>query len=120
MGLFSRRKNPTSSAARPYLDFMGDASGAAEDELKSALASLYRTLPQVERAYLVRLRGGADDAPVGLAVSCSIGEDATVTDRSAKLFSQMFAPGNALDIIYLHPALEVEVKRSCTPFYEAA
>lgn len=86
--------------------------------MKSALCLAFKARPEMERAYLCRVRfdeAGSDT--IGLAISAP--EDATLADQVGKIFWQLFARGVSLDIMLVGSDMEMRLSRVCTPFYSA-
>ena len=99
------------------MQFIGERDGAAEDDLKRRLRPLLRRMEGVIRAYLPRVEHPAPREYV-LAVFGSLG----YSDTSALLdaFSEIFSPGDRLNIVTLSGPESRDLQGICPAFYERA
>ncbi len=100
------------------VDFIGSVDGAPENGLKRALILEFVTRPMIQRAYLAQATS-APDAQPGLAlclVSSQSGDQSVVT-RAGEIFGRTFPKDAVLDVVFLSPEQEAELRRVCEPFY---
>ena len=98
------------------VSFVGEQDGEPERLLKNALVTEFRNVAQLERAYLARVRY-ADGPHVVLCLAAP--EDRLLVDRVGARFSEMFGRHEHLDVLFLSPGQETELRRVCAPFHVA-
>jgi hypothetical protein len=109
---------PNSFLPEP-VDFVGQQSGPAEDELQAAFCEVLASTPTVQSAYLARIyRGRAPQASVAVCIRSSIGVDDKLEERLSAVFRSRFRPDQSLDFLFLLPEEELRVRDVCPPFYE--
>ena len=99
---------------------LGEWDEAHTPGLQDALITLYRQLPQVQRAYLANIESRRPGGSIGLFVASKTGESATVVERSFDVYRRLYGTLDGLQLIFLHKDLEQMVQRRCQPFYAAA
>lgn len=100
-----------------HIEFVGGQEGAGEARLTHSLKRLFGERSDVRRAYLTRVRYGADQ-PIDIAL-CLVGDESeALHDAICKLFWAMFEQGQHLDVIILRDDEEPRVRELSAPFYE--
>ena len=122
MNWFKRKLNPSKPPevfTPPRIVFVGEQSGAVEDDLKTRFGEILTSTPAVQSAYLARLSyGEASDYSVGLCIRSSVGIDQGLQKRLAQVFAEIFREEEHLDILFMREDQEAELKKVCRPFYE--
>ena len=102
----------------PSVRFLHEQDGGPERSLKAALHELLASRSGVARAYLARVDyGNASASEVALCVTGP--ENPTLVREVAATFAKQFGRDAHLDILFLNVNQEAELKRVCSPFYEA-
>jgi hypothetical protein len=99
------------------VDFVGQQSGPAEDELKRAFLQVIAETPTVQSAYLARVYRGSMPS-VAVCIRSSIGMDDKVEDRLNEIFKSRFRQDQRLDFLFLLEDEESRLRQVCPPFYE--
>ena len=103
------------------IDFLGEQDGPVEHTLKTALAAEFARLPEVQSAYLARVRYEKGDQAVALALDAAAGtKHEGIVHRVHDCFAQIFGSSQYLDIVFLNDIQRVAAARACEPFYRAA
>jgi hypothetical protein len=103
------------------VEFLGERDGVAEGGLKRELILEFTTRPAIQRAYLAQLGYQLDGAPaVGLCLVSSQPDDQSLIRRVSDIFARMFSKDAELDVLFLTPEQELDLKRVCQPFYSRA
>ena len=117
------------------MTFVGEQSGPAEDQFKTALASRFAGDPRIRRAYLARAeyprsgpqrttdenRGPAGAAAPVEVVLCLIApEDLTIVGVVGEEFRKMFAGSQHMDTLFLSEEQERELAKVARPFFTAS
>jgi hypothetical protein len=108
------RRRKTEAHVQNTVRFVGEQDGESERILKSALVAELRTVPEVKRAYLARVQY-SDGVHVALCLAAP--EDRPLVERIGSCFAQVFAQQEHLDILFLGPDQEAELKHVCAPFH---
>jgi len=130
-----RRSEPKPKAwGTAGITFVGEQSGAAEDQFKRALAARFAEDPRVRRAYLVRVayptpgpqratdenRGREGSAPpIEVLLCVAAPEDVTIVNVVGDEFRKLFHATQHMDTLFLTDEYEREVARVARPFYSA-
>src|SRR5262245_65278776 len=102
--------------ARPT--FVCEQVGAWETTLKEALARLFVLQPTVDAAYLARVDYGDGQYNVALCLNTTGDtDDPTLVEGIRSVFAPLFRTDSHLDIMFLTPESEEQVRRVCLPFY---
>ena len=123
MSIFSRKPQPS----RPpeiiklsQIEFVGEQAGPVEDDLKTSFRQLFAKTPTVRSAYLARLSYGEPSGnSVGLCIRSTVGVDDPLQKRLGQIFTGMFRREEHIDILFIRDDQELELKKVCSPFYEA-
>ena len=103
------------------VQFLGEQDGKVEQDIKARWTPILAQSPSVQRAYLaiVSYDRAATYQPA-LCIRHSRGDDPALVDALSDPFRQIFNSSTALDIMFLRPEQETEVRRVCRAFYDAA
>jgi SseB protein C-terminal domain len=100
------------------LHFVGEQSGAPEQELKDVLCSYFCTIRTVQRAYLARVSYDNDlSVNVALCICSSRGDHERIVGDIGKHFAELFGAHEHLDIIFVNPEQEKQLASICSPFF---
>jgi hypothetical protein len=100
-------------------NFVAEQDGPSERDLKVRIVELFHHEPAVERAYLALAEyGDGTGAHVTLAIKCSYGEDQALVRKLMSIFGEMFSAHEHLDIIFVRPDQEHQLRDVCAPFYQ--
>jgi hypothetical protein len=102
----------------PTVRFLGEQDGGPEQVLKQSLRSLLVSRPAVARGYLARVNYG-DPAAHEVALCIGGPTDEVLVKEVASAFANQFGRAAHLDVMFLSPAQEIELRQVCRPFYEA-
>lgn len=118
--MFWKKRNREPEARHETtISFVGEQDGAPERELKSGLRAAFLEEPFVRAAYLAQIEAGETGArSVALCLDATDSPD--LVARIGEIFGSMFAGATPLDILFLTPEREAEIKQVCTAFYRAA
>lgn len=101
------------------IEFVGEQDGPPERELKGHLATLFKSEPSVNRAYLARvLYNNAEECEVTLCLSATNPDVVRLNERVGRLFAGFFRRDAFLDILFLSPVQEADIDKVCSAFYE--
>jgi hypothetical protein len=103
------------------VEFLGEQDGAQEGGLKRALVLEFATRPAIQRAYLAQV-GHPPDTKTTIAlciVSTQPGDESVVT-RVGDIFARTFAKDAVLDVVFLEPDQETDLRKVCRAFYSRA
>ncbi|HEV8147968.1 MAG TPA: enhanced serine sensitivity protein SseB C-terminal domain-containing protein [Bryobacteraceae bacterium] len=102
----------------PEITFVGEQTGAVEHELKVRLATRFRSDPQVNEAYLVRVRYG-DSPEIKVAVCLEAGDEfvSQIVEATANEFHRIFNPDESMDVVFLSPEQHARIASLAQPFY---
>jgi hypothetical protein len=100
--------------------FLGEQDGQVERDLKARWQPILAQSPSVQRAYLaiVSYDRAATYQPV-LCMRHSGGDESALVELLSAPFRQMFNNSQALDIMFLSPEQEIELKKVCRLFYDS-
>jgi hypothetical protein len=120
MKWFQRNKKRQPEARmEPKINFVAEQDGTSERKLKSSLADLFKSVFNVQRAYLVRVDYGDPSAyEVALCIRADKPDEALVREIG-KVFAEQFGGTQHMDIMFLGEAQEPDVAKVCNPFYRA-
>jgi hypothetical protein len=112
---------PPETICPPRIEFVGEQSGPVEDDLKARFRQVFRNSVNVQRAYLARLSYGEPSSAhsVALCIFSSTDVDQSLQEHLGKIFTELFKPGEHLDILFVRSDQEEQLKSVCRPFYEA-
>jgi len=94
---------------------LGEQDGPPERALKDALAPLLRSSPGVRRAWLARVAFGTAEPVVALCLAGP--KSPELAESIGRVFATQFRADAFLDIFFLSAAQEVELGRTCQPFF---
>jgi hypothetical protein len=116
MGFFSRRRPEIRSESR--VEFLGEQDGPVEGKLKSLLALELAQFPEISNAYLARVGFQPENkTSVALCLRSSGGKEEIIVKQVGARFAEIFDKAVFLDILFLNPQQEVDLKRVCSAFY---
>lgn len=93
--------------------------GPSERDLKARIVELFHHEPAVERAYLALAEHDDETgAHVTLAIKCSSGQDPALVRKLMDIFGEMFNAQEHLDVIFVRPDEERQLRNVCAPFYQ--
>jgi len=97
--------------------FVGEQDGEPERLLKNALVAELLGVPELKCAYLARV-----EYPDGVHVALCLAapEDPRLLERIGARFAEIFGRHEHLDILFLGPSQEAELRRVCTPFHRGS
>lgn len=98
------------------IDFLGEQDGPAERELKASLSPIFSQCPVVRAAYLARVEYAEGPPAVALCLAARA-PDPEIVRRVGDAFAALFARAVPLDILFLSPEQEPEIRRVCAAFY---
>ena len=105
------------SFTAPSIQFVGEQDGPVEREFKAALVS--EIGERVRAAFLARVTyPGSDGISVALCLAGG-SEESTVVNDAAATFRRMFGSHEHLDILFLNPDQEADIRSVCSPFIGA-
>jgi hypothetical protein len=112
---------PAEVHVQAVVQFLGEQDGPVEKNLKAQWTPILAQSVSVQRAYLaiVSYDRAATYQPA-LCIRHSKDDDPRLVKELSEPFRQTFNNSQALDIMFLRPEQETEVRRVCRPFYEAA
>jgi hypothetical protein len=103
------------------IHFLGEQDGPIEQQIKARWQSILATFPDVLRAYLaIASFGQSQNYQVVLCIMSKTGDNPLLVDALVQPFREMFNTATPIDIMFLHAANEVDVKKVCRAFYEVA
>jgi hypothetical protein len=101
--------------------FVGEQDGHVEREIKELWKSIFLKTPSVERAYLALITYEKSSTPQpALCIQHSEGGNQALVNSVSDPFRKIFNTSAGLEILFLNPEQETQVRRVCKPFYEAA
>jgi hypothetical protein len=105
----------------PRVEFLGEQDGLPERALKAALQSELAQFTEVKWAYLARV-GFAPNAQPGVALCLAplTSNDSAIAQHVGKVFASQFSRDAHLDVIFVSPEQEADLRRVCKPFYARA
>lgn len=99
------------------LEFLYEQDGENERRLKNAIRPVLAE-HQISRAYLARVAFDPSTSPsVALCLVSPMGDDTALVERIATVFKSMASGGIFLDVTFLTPEQEEDLRRVCPPFY---
>jgi hypothetical protein len=106
---------------QPDVQFLGEQDGQVEQDIKARWTPILAQSPSVQRAYLaiVSYDRAATYQPA-LCITHSLGDDPALVEALSEPFRRIFNTSQALDILFLRPEQEAQVRRVCRAFYDAA
>jgi len=115
------RSKAVEAHIQPDIQFLGEQDGEVEQDIKARWKPILAQRPSVQRAYLaiVSYDGAATYQPA-LCIAHSEGDDPALVEALSEPFRQTFNTSAALDILFLRPEQETEIRRVCKAFYAAA
>lgn len=118
--LFGSKKTPQVHIEHD-IRFVGEQDGQVEREIKELWKSIFLKNPSVKYAYLalVTYENSSTPQPT-LCILHSEGDNQALVNSVSEPFRKIFNTNTALDILFLNPEQETQVRRVCKPFYEAA
>jgi hypothetical protein len=114
---FRRKKRKAEARNEPKVNFVCEQDGITERALKSSLADLFASVPNVQRAYLVRVDYGDPLAYEVALCICPSDPDEALVKEVEKIFAVHFGPTQHMDIVFLGEDKERDVAKICNPFY---
>lgn len=103
----------------PNIFFIGEQEGQAERALKARLVARFQSDIHVVEAYLVRLRYSETMEPkVALCVAAGDEVRSEVVESVGSEFRKMFKTTESLDILFLSPEQQKQIKSVACPFYQ--
>ena len=118
----SRFADPREIIAPSHVEFLGEQTGPAEENIKEGLRRLFTMTPRVfRRAYLARISCG--EPSVSSVVICVRHTDhieETLRRGFRHMFGEISRGGNFYDWMTIGEEQEQELRKVCRPFYEAA
>lgn len=105
---------------QPDVQFLGEQDGRVEQDIKARWAPILARSPFVQRAYLaiVSYDRAATYQPT-LCITHTQGDDVALVEALSEPFRQTFNTSQALDIMFLRPEQEAQVRKVCRAFYDA-
>ena len=115
----------SSKAPRVHIEhavrFVGEQDGQVEREIKALWKSIFLKTPSVKRAYLALITYENSSTPQPtLCIQHSEDGNLALVNSVSDPFRGIFNTSVALDVLFLTPEQETQVRRVCKPFYEAA
>lgn len=99
--------------------FTGEQQGTAADMMSAKFREELVTLPQVQRAYLCKLRySKPEEDGTAVCLAASSGEDLQVVQALADIIRDNLDASSHMDILFLTPTMEVLLSKVCSPFYQ--
>jgi len=118
--MFERSESPEIHV-QPDVQFLGEQDGHVEQDIKARWTPILAKSPFVQRAYLAIVSyDQASTYQPALCIRHSRGDDRALVDALSEPYRQIFNSSQALDIMFLRPEQEAQVKSVCRAFYEAA
>ncbi len=112
--------NPPQKSVVTDIEFLGEQDGNSEQEIKAEWRHILDSYRLVSRAYLAIVRYGTEeDRYVALCLSSVANEDSALIESLHRPFSK-FRSTESLDIIFLTPEMENNLKKVCRTFFERA
>jgi hypothetical protein len=113
-------KHPPSFSA-DKLSFLGEQDGPFERIFKEQLEKLFKSSPDVRRAYLVQLRHSSDPSvSIALALRTAVKETPEFVAKLGSVFESTPGVPPHLELLFLDEPTEREVRKVCHAFYERA
>ena len=121
MHWFKRKPKPSKAPeifTPSRIQFLGEQTGPVEDEVKAALRQILTGAPDVQKAYLARVSYG-DSTPYSVALCiCSTSPEAPILLKQlGSAFAAIFKADQRLDILFMRPDQEEDVRKVCRPFF---
>jgi len=115
------RSRPLETFRPQNIEFVGEKTGQAEDDLKARFRQVFSGCPAVRRAYLARLSYGEPTSrySVTLCILSTSGPDHSLLAHLGRIFAEMFNEAEHLDMMFMGDDQERQLKAVCRPFYEA-
>ncbi|HXT16192.1 MAG TPA: enhanced serine sensitivity protein SseB C-terminal domain-containing protein [Gemmatimonadaceae bacterium] len=118
MGLLDEWSRRALQRREGKVEFLGEQSGSVEDTFKRDLIFEFATRPDIRRAYLARAGFESLSEPsIALCIVSARPDDRSLVVRVGEIAKRRFAKDVALDILFLTPEQDVDIKRVCSPFY---
>ena len=111
---------PIEKRHEPQIEYLGEKTGAVEDDLKKSLEPVLRKYSDVSRAYLAIISNdGRKSWSVALCIAPNK-EDQNLVREVGEVFHRMFGKGQFLDMLFLSDDAESELRKVCPAFYTKA
>ena len=108
----------TLDAGGLVVQFCGEQDGPDERDLKNGLAPVLAQYPEIERAYLAKVRYGRENAElVTLCLATAASDLGQVAKAVSVVFSSLFNHTQSLDMLPVTSELEEALASVCRPFY---
>jgi hypothetical protein len=99
------------------VEFLGEQDGPSERELKAVLRMELGQFPFVQRAYLARIGFAPNDAvSVALCIAPASKDDRAIVTMVNRVFGERFTSATHLDIVFVNPDQEADLRRVCRSF----
>jgi len=103
----------------PWVAYIANQDGPAEQELKKWLTETFLKTPAVRRGYLVRVRyGTGDKEEIALCIAATEPDEGSLVRTIGAHIAKVFAVTVHLDIMFLSKKEELEIQQTCTPFFQ--
>jgi len=100
--------------------FLAEQNGPSEQELKRHLANYFSCVPDVDRAYLVRVaHEKSTDQKVALCLAGGKAKAIEIVQSVSAIFHALFQNSESLDVLFLSDEQKSEVNLIADPFYKA-
>ena len=117
MDLFKPKKNRIGNVGVQDIQFVGEQSGTAENELKQQLNKVLAKYPAVRTSYLSQVIYEPGSSPaVALCLAGATADQKLLKDIN-NIFAIMFNKQQYLDIIFVNEIQEIKLREVCHPFY---
>jgi hypothetical protein len=107
-------QSPFEKFRLPTVTFVGEQDGAVERDFKNRVSLALQG--RVKAAFLARVVYPENsESSVALCLTAN-SEEAGLVEETAAIFKGMFGAHEHLDIVFLRPPQELELRRVCSPF----
>jgi hypothetical protein len=105
----------------PRIEFLHEQDGAFELEVKASLLPLLQQHDGIQRAYLAKIGfQPRDRASVALCLAGPDRGSEALVRAVANVFKGIAPPDLFLDVLFLAPEQEDDLRRVCSPFLDRA
>jgi len=100
--------------------FFGPQDGLAAELFEAGFRGAFQALPSVQKAYFCKIRYGNEDAnQAALCLVNAIGPSLQVIEALAIVIRRHLDQSYHIDILFLSEQQEIEIAKTCPPFYIA-